>query len=994
MSDNSSANAGPHGQREAHAAQQHSSFTGQNGEPPGAGQPNAAAGHFQANGHARSGKLDAWVILEILAQRWHWFAIGFLVFAGVFYVLGTLVVKPKFTALGQLLRMEPQEVSDAFKTTPISGDTFASIIKSPDLLARIGQQLHPPMTPEQLAKCVRVDADPDTDLVKVQVAARQPQQAADWLNAYLTNAVLYVRELDARRAEVLANTYLKSLLTNMDQDISAVERQLVGLPGAGAMTNKLARISTQNRELNRAETELNDLLMTYTDAHPRVQAKRAQIKEIEAQIAAESKDTKSASLPYVPTPLDTAGGPGGAPNPELDIINIKMRALEDGRLDLLRRAREAQLYTTDPPSTVRIFSTADLKAVKTNFRGLKIGLVTVFGGMVGLGFSLLLALLVEFVDGRLKTADDVTRVTKLPVLTSLGDLHAMQPEDRAQWAFRTWTMLQGQLSPSPNYGLVCGITSSTPGEGRSTWISLMAQAASLSGFKVLTIATRPSPSYVHAADEFPEELLTDGDLGSAENGNGMQALSQSVLAAPSRITEQLTGPNPQPVVHIPLPGWVWNLERRKQWRDALEHWRGIENLVIFVELPPASVPEAVLLGSNLPNMLWLANSGTAQAGQTRVQLETLRHARCNLVGAVLNHEPSVPLRQRFPRWLGCLCVLASLGVAAAHAQQEAGATAPVTPESSPALSTNMEPRHGGFTIVSPANRAPWQEHFTLGPGDVLTFGLYDHPELTRTEVPIGPDGRVNYLEATNVLATGLTVDELRAKLDEDLGQYRRSPHTLLTPIAYRSKKYYMLGKVTTKGVYTLDRPLTVLEALARANGLESALVDRNIIGLTDFSRSFIARQGKRLPLDFQRLFQQGDLSQNVEVEPGDYIYFAPGDVSQVYVVGEVRLPGTVTYTPDLTIIGAITQRGGYTERAFKARVLVVRGSLNTPQGIVVNTHAILDANEPDFKLRPRDIIYVNSRPFIKVEEAADLAATAFIQSVVTSWVGVDVLKPF
>jgi len=44
-------------------------------------------------------------------------------------------------------------------------------------------------------------------------------------------------------------------------------------------------------------------------------------------------------------------------------------------------------------------------------------------------------------------------------------------------------------------------------------------------------------------------------------------------------------------------------------------------------------------------------------------------------------------------------------------------------------------------------------------------------------------------------------------------------------------------------------------------------------------------------------------------------------------------------------------------------------------------------------LRPRDIIYVNSRPFIKVEEAADLAATAFIQSIIASWVGVDVVKP-
>jgi protein involved in polysaccharide export with SLBB domain len=252
---------------------------------------------------------------------------------------------------------------------------------------------------------------------------------------------------------------------------------------------------------------------------------------------------------------------------------------------------------------------------------------------------------------------------------------------------------------------------------------------------------------------------------------------------------------------------------------------------------------------------------------------------------------------------------------------------------------------------------------------------------------------VSYLEAQDVLATGLTIDELRAKMDEELGKYRRAPRTIITPVAFHSKKYYMLGKVTTKGVYTLDRPLTVLEAIARAHGLENALIDRNMVSLTDFQRSFLARAGKRIPLNFEKLFQKGDLSQNIAIEPNDYLYFAAGDINEVYVVGEVRLPGPVTFTPNLTIIGAITARGGYSDRAFKTRVLVVRGSLNNPLTFAVNTHAILDAKAQDFKLEPRDIIFVNSRPFIKVEEVADLAVTAFIQSVITSWVGVDVVKP-
>jgi protein involved in polysaccharide export with SLBB domain len=694
----------------------------------------------------------------------------------------------------------------------------------------------------------------------------------------------------------------------------------------------------------------------------------------------------------------TSTGKSDTLNPEVEIMHIKMRALEDGLLQLVQREREAELYATNPPLSVAIFAAADLASVKGNMRTVKVWLGTVFGGGFGLIASILLILLVEVVDNRLKTADDIQRVTRLPVLTSLGDLQAMNPEERSQWAFRAWTMLQGHLSASANSGLVCGITSSGAGEGRSTWISLLAQAASLTGFRVLTVATRPSPTHTPEADEFTPDMFAD-EVGTGSD----KALTTSVLAAPSQVTEQLTGPNSQPVVNIPLPGWVWNLERRKQWREALEHWRQIDNLVIFVELPPANVPEAVLLGSNLPNMVWLTDSGKSHAGPTRTQLETLRHARCNLVGAVLNRETSVPLRKCFPRWLGCV-LIGGLSLATLHARQtNLFSDLPASPATKVPAATNAitstnapedAPRMGSISILGPDQRAAWQQHFTLGPSDVLSFSLFDHPELTRAEIPIGPDGRVNYLEATNVMAAGLTVDELRARMDEELGQYRRAPHTLIMPVAYHSKKYYMLGKVTTKGMYTLDRPITVLEAIARAHGLESALIDRNLVSLTDFQHSFLARGGRRFPLDFERLFGQGDLSQNIAIEPGDYVYFAPGDVSQVYVVGEIRLPGPVTYTPDMTIINAVAARGGFTERAYRARVVVVRGSLSNPDAIAVDTHAILDAREPNFKLHPRDIIYVNSRPFIKVEEALDLAATAFIQSVVTSVVGVHVVKPF
>jgi protein involved in polysaccharide export with SLBB domain len=460
------------------------------------------------------------------------------------------------------------------------------------------------------------------------------------------------------------------------------------------------------------------------------------------------------------------------------------------------------------------------------------------------------------------------------------------------------------------------------------------------------------------------------------------------------VTEQLTGSDPQPFVHIPLPGWVWNLERRKEWQTALNQWSRIENIVILIELPPASAPEAVLLSENLPNLIWLTRSGTARAFDSHVHLETLRDARCRLVGAVLNQEAAPPMKNRFERWLGCAAILLGLCFCngrAAETDPPVGDAVPVEPASTN-LSVEPPSTNLSFSVTGPAQRAPWQTHFTLGAGDVLNFSLFGQPDLNRADVFIGPDGRVSYLQAQDILAAGLTVDELRAKFDEELSKYYRTPRTIITPTGFHSKKYYVLGKVVNRGVFTLDRPVTIVEAVAQSKGLENGLLpdNRSMMDLADLQRSFVMRKGKRLPVNLEKLFQEGDLSQNVPLEPEDYLYFAAANLKQIFVLGEVNQPGPLAYTGSQTVVGAIAARGGFTQRAYKGRVLLIRGSLNHPQTFVVSVWKAAEARAVDVRVQPNDIVYVNYRPFIRAEELLDLGITAFIQSIVVEWTALNV----
>ena len=317
----------------------------------------------------------------------------------------------------------------------------------------------------------------------------------------------------------------------------------------------------------------------------------------------------------------------------------------------------------------------------------------------------------------------------------------------------------------------------------------------------------------------------------------------------------------------------------------------------------------------------------------------------------------------------------------------------------PALFAQVQPVTNAFSISSPADLAGWQKRLTLGPGDILNISLYEQPESLRAGVTVGPDGRINYLQARDILATGLTVDELREHLEAALLKFYRPPlRVVAQPVAYNSKKFYMLGNVNTKGVFALDRPTTVLEAIARAKGFANTAARRNTLVMADLSRSFLIRKDPagtfhRVPVDFESLFLHGDLTQNIALAPDDYLYFPPTDIQDVYVFGEVLSPGPVPHTGEMTAMRALAGRGGFGPRAYKTHVLIVRGSLKQPQTIIVNTTDILAAKALDVKLQPRDIVYVSRKPWYKAEELLQAAVESFIRAAVVYGAG-DYIGPY
>lgn len=277
--------------------------------------------------------------------------------------------------------------------------------------------------------------------------------------------------------------------------------------------------------------------------------------------------------------------------------------------------------------------------------------------------------------------------------------------------------------------------------------------------------------------------------------------------------------------------------------------------------------------------------------------------------------------------------------------------------------------------------------YRLGAGDVLSIQFYGRPELTRPEVTVAPDGTISYLSATGLEVRGRTVDEARGVIVTALEKFYRNPRVIVTPIKLVSKNYTIMGMVKLSGVFPLEQPITLIEALARSGGTVSGLFDRRYVDLADLERSFILRDGKHLPVNFKKLMLQGDMSQNVALVPGDYIQVASALSNDYYVLGSVRKPGREGFTEGASVIAAISKRLGFRDESYRERVLVVRGSMTKPEVIVVNADAILKGAQKDFPLQPKDIVYVSNRPWRKAEEIMDSAVTVFLQSAVATWTG-------
>lgn len=283
--------------------------------------------------------------------------------------------------------------------------------------------------------------------------------------------------------------------------------------------------------------------------------------------------------------------------------------------------------------------------------------------------------------------------------------------------------------------------------------------------------------------------------------------------------------------------------------------------------------------------------------------------------------------------------------------------------------------------------------YRVGPGDVLSIIVWDHPELvipnltyvsgdvqsntglqglnprpgltspTAPGFTVSDDGYIQFPYLGHFKVAGESLIEIQSRLSSALNDYVHRPQITVGMAAYRSKRIFVEGQVGAPGAQPLTNiPMSILEAIAGASGITP--------GVGDESKVQLVRAGHVYDLNLPALISKGvDLS-HLYLADHDIVRVQPQAYNQVFVAGEVMKQTAVPlHDGRLSLNEAIAAANGINQNLANAAAIYVIRATNDPTRPDV-FH--LDGSSPvsmslaeHFNLRPRDLVYVDSPGLVR-----------------------------
>ncbi len=158
--------------------------------------------------------------------------------------------------------------------------------------------------------------------------------------------------------------------------------------------------------------------------------------------------------------------------------------------------------------------------------------------------------------------------------------------------------------------------------------------------------------------------------------------------------------------------------------------------------------------------------------------------------------------------------------------------------------------------------------YEIGPGDSLQIFVWDHADLS-TGVQVRPDGKISTPLVEDLQAAGRTPTQLARDIEKVLGEYVRSPIVTVIMqgfVGEGEQQIRVVGQAAAPMALQFKQGMTVLDVMIQVGGLsefaagnKAKIIRRTADGEVEI----------RVKLD--RLLNDGDIKQNIEMMPGDVL---------------------------------------------------------------------------------------------------------------------------
>jgi polysaccharide export outer membrane protein len=159
-------------------------------------------------------------------------------------------------------------------------------------------------------------------------------------------------------------------------------------------------------------------------------------------------------------------------------------------------------------------------------------------------------------------------------------------------------------------------------------------------------------------------------------------------------------------------------------------------------------------------------------------------------------------------------------------------------------------------------------------GDQVTLKVTGFDEFSKTGI-IDNSGEIFFPYLGRLKIAGKTVPQTQEMLTAKLKKYIVNPQVDLTTDVAR-QRVYVLGEVNNPGALIYRRPLTVTEALARANWFRHEANRSKVLLVRRADNRFHVYQ-----IDATAVFKDGSLVPQAYLQPGDLVYVPPSVITNI-----------------------------------------------------------------------------------------------------------------